>query len=130
MSFKNNGFVDEQDADHAIRIRQMANGLITHGDELGFTEDEVDEYETYSTVFDVALDAQQEEFADVSEVYTELKAAYDDALIKYRACQALVRAEIQFAEIGSADYLMERFHIDDDLPKTNKGFINFKDLTY
>ena len=128
MPFKNNQFSEEPDADHAIRIRQMWHGLVTYGDELGFTPEEVDEYETYSNLIDVALDAQQEEFADVSQTYVELKDAYDDALAKFRACQALVRAEIQFAEKGVADYLMERFYIDEDLPKTNKGFI--KQLEY
>jgi hypothetical protein len=123
MPFKHNKIVAEPDADHAIRIRQMSGGLVIYGAELGFTPAEIAEYATYSADFDTALNVQQEESADVDVIFVELSDAYDDALAKYRACQALVKGEMEFGGTGAVEYLNERFFIGEDLPKNNMGFI-------
>ncbi len=123
MTFKNNQFTEEPDADHAIRVRQMAAGLAIYGVDLGFLPAEIAEYDTYSDNIDTALNKQQEESADVDEIYVELSIAYDDALAKYRACQSIVKGEMEFADSGTVEYLNERFFIGEDLPKNNKGFI-------
>ncbi len=128
MIFKNNQISMDTDADHLARAQMMAVGVATYGDELDFTPAQIAEYETYATDIFAALDSQHEESADVDEAYVAVKAKHEETLAKYRACQSVIKGEMEFASDPTREYLDERFDIEDDVPRGRRGFLKMAEF--
>lgn len=128
MIFKNNQISMDTDAEHLARAQMMAVGVVTYGDELDFSSDQIDEYETYATDIYDALNSQHEESADADEAFVAVKAKHEETLAKYRACQSVIKGEMEFASERTREYLDERFDIEDDVPRSRKGFLKMAEF--
>ena len=128
MIFKNNNISRDTDAEHLARAQMMAVGVTTYGVELDFTPAQILEYDTYATDIYDALNSQHEESADVDESYVLVKNTHDATLAKYRACQSVVKGEMESATPETVEYLDERFDIEDDIPRGRKGFLKMAEF--
>ena len=123
MIFKNNNLTKDTDAEHLARAQMMAVGVATYGAALDFTPAQITEYDAYATDIYAALNTQHEESADVDEYFVLVKNTHDSAVAKYRACQLVIKGEMESATPGTVEYLDERFDIEDDIPRGRKGFL-------
>ena len=128
MIFKNNQISMDTDAEHLARAQMMAVGVATYGVELDFTPAQIAEYDTYATDIYGALNSQHEESADTDEAYVAVKAKHEETLAKYRACQSVVKGEMEFASEDTREYLDERFDIEDDVPRDRQGFLKMTEF--
>jgi len=123
MDFKNNSFTLDTIATLLFRMRLLSDGIAKYGDELGFTPEEIGKIQDVCASLFPLADREEEEKADVAEVFAGLREKEGETRKAVFACRKLLRGECQFADETTKKYIEERFELGQKVPKRRADFM-------
>ena len=120
MNLYNNNFRRDTDGEHLERARILGRGIARHGEELGYSEEQISEIAGYADRFESIIEFEKRGAGAENE---DLCKAEDTARSDYTACQNYLKGLTTTADPDTLDYLVSRFDIDGEMPERRGDFI-------